>query len=131
MAGLSKCPLDKPLSIGVQGGELAVLSGNVWLTRSADPADHVMRSGDRIRIEPRQQVVVEPWDRSEWPTLKWQPDPHERLDHSAGRGLRTAALLGLAWFAFGAASALRRAEAGFDTLARRAASNASRAQPCI
>lgn len=129
--GTFQLPLEKPLSIGAAGGELAVVSGSVWLTRSGDPGDHVLGAGDRIRLQPRQQVVVEPWDRSEWPTLKWQPDAGEGLGQILWRGLRTAALRTLAWGATGSAAGLRRAGAGFEALARSAASSASRAQGCI
>ena len=126
---------SEPLRMDVQAGELAVLAGQVWLTRSGDPVDHVMRPGERLHIEPREQVVVQAWERSDWPTLRWNPDPADRpAGQRVGRGLRREALAagwaGLAALSDAAAAGLRRAEAGFAALARSAASSASRAQGC-
>ena len=126
---------DEPVTIDARGGELAVLSGQVWLTRSRDPVDYVLAAGERVHIEPHRHVVVAAWDRSEWPTLAWQPDPSDATRHFAVRDLRAdvfaGALRGLAWVASTAAAGLRRGEAGFAVLARSAASSASRAQGCI
>ena len=126
---------DKPVTIDARGGELAVLSGQVWLTRTRDPVDYVLAAGERVHIEPHRQVVVAAWDRSEWPTLAWQPDPADASRHFGVRDLGAdffaAALRGLAWGATTAAAVLRRDEAGFSALARSAASSASRAQGCI
>ena len=133
--GTFQMPLDKPMRIDAADGELAILSGRVWLTRSNDPADHVLRVGERVRIEPRQHVVVEPWERSEWPSIRWEADADRAPVHPPGRGLRAAVLApvlrGLAAVAEGVAAGLRGAETGFAALARSAASRARRAQGCI
>ncbi len=126
---------NKPVTIDARGGDLSVLSGQVWLTRTSDPVDYVLAAGERVHVEPHRRVVVAAWDRSEWPTLAWQPDPAETLPHVSLRdfaaGVFATGLRGLAFLAGAAAAVLRRGEAGFAALARSAASSASRAQGCI
>ncbi|MEO7152316.1 MAG: DUF2917 domain-containing protein [Burkholderiaceae bacterium] len=134
-AGTFQMLHERPVAIDTRGGELAVLSGEVWLTRAGDPVDYFLSAGQTVRIEPHRQVVVAAWDRSEWPTLAWQPDPRERAGHFDARDVRAdlfaAGWSGLAWLAAGAAAGLRRVEGGFAALARSAASSAQRAQGCI
>ena len=133
--GTFRIDRDAPVTIDARGGELAVLSGQVWLTRTRDPVDYVLAAGERMHVEPHRQVVVAAWDRGEGPTLAWQPDPAATTPHFGLPDLRAdvlaPALRGLASFAGAAAAVLRRGEAGFAALARKAASRASRAQGCI
>lgn len=131
-AATFQVPRERPLTIDARGGELAVLHGRVWLTRASDPLDYVLEAGERIHVDAHRQVVVSAWDRSEWPTLAWQPDARDpAAAHFGWRALRVGAFAALALLASGTAAALRRAEAGFAALARSAASSANRAQGCI
>lgn len=106
-----------PLRVDHLGGEFAVRSGRVWLTRRGDLDDHVLEAGDRIVLEPAGSVVIEQWHRDAPASIHWtprvQPGPLAAL-------ARRAAVWGL-----------RRAEAGFAALARSAAAMARRAQGCI
>jgi hypothetical protein len=43
---------------GRSGMEIAVIEGMVWITQFADPVDHVLASGDRIRLPGRGRIVV-------------------------------------------------------------------------
>jgi hypothetical protein len=114
-------------AFGVRGpGELAVLEGRVWLTREGDMVDHVLARGERIQIDWADRVVVESWERDRAATLQWRPVERRRPSQLRAGGLR-----GLAALAAGAALAFARAGAGFDALARSAASSARRAQGCI
>lgn len=95
--------------VGAAPGELTVLKGRVWVTGQGDGDDLVLSRGERLHIVAGTDVVVEPWDRAQGAVLHWAPQR------------RGAHALGL------------RALAGgfFAALARRAASNASRAHGCI
>lgn len=133
--GTFRIQRNEPLTIDARGGDLSVVSGQVWLTRSSDPVDYVLAAGQRMHVEPHRGVVVAAWDRSEWPMIAWHPDPAEASVYFGVRDLRvdvlTAVLRGFARLAGAAAAVLRRGEAGFAALARSAASSASRAQGCI
>ena len=48
----------QPLTLHRFGGEFAVLEGRVWLTRRGDPDDHVLDAGQRIVLEPGDEVVL-------------------------------------------------------------------------
>ena len=119
----------QPLRVEHFAGEFAVLEGRVWLTRRGDLDDHVLGAGARMRLEPADDVVIEPWDRGEPVRLEWRPSLLQvprgarLLRDAAGGALRL-----FAGAAGAAAAGLRRLEAGFDALARSAASMARRAQ---
>ena len=107
------------LHLGRLGGELTVIEGRVWLTRSGEPGDHVIGPGQRVRLGANEQAVVEPWQTGQHVTLRWSPHRQRLLG-----ALLAPPLRGLAFAADFFA-------AGFAALARRAASSASRAQGCI
>jgi hypothetical protein len=121
----------QPLRVEHFGGEFAVLEGRVWLTRRGDPEDHVLSAGDRIVLEPADDIVIEPWSRHETARLAWRPIPQAPRGERLLRDALGAVLRGVATAADGALLGLRRVEAGLDALARSAASSARRAQGCI
>ncbi len=112
-AGADAMLLSEPSRIEGLGGEFAVLSGRVWLTRRGDLDDHVLEAGQRIVLEPADGVVVEPWQRGRPALVGWRPRAAAPLQRRlAARGLRAL-------------------ETGLLALARSAASMARRAQGCI
>jgi len=117
------------VSVSPWPGEITVVDGCVWLTQRGDPADHVLGPGQRWALSPAQGVVIEAHGSSA--TVHWQA----RRQAFAPRVFLVAggatALRRVADFALAAAGGLDRLRAGFDSLARRAASSASRAQGCI
>jgi len=121
----------QPLRVEHVGGEFAVLEGRVWLTRRGDLDDHVLSAGERFVLEPADDVVIEPWDRSARARLEWRPIAQPPRGERLLRDALGAALRGVASAAGGAVLGLRRVEAGFEALARSAASSARRAQGCI
>ncbi len=94
--------------LGRGAGELTVLRGRVWLTGCQGPggdSDRVLAPGDSLSLADARGTVVEPWQPGEGAVLRWQPCVQRFF--AGWRG------------------------AFFATLARRAASSASRAQGCI
>jgi hypothetical protein len=121
----------QPLHVAHFGGEFAVLEGRVWLTRRGDPDDHVLSAGERIVLEPADDVVIEPWNRDAAARLAWRPSVQAPRGERLLRGILGAALRSAAGAAGVAAAGLRRAGAGLEAFARSAASSARRAQGCI
>jgi len=64
--------LSAPLRLapGVAGW-LRVQQGEVWLTRSGDPADHVLRSGQALQLGRGDVVVAESWQAGRAAVLGW------------------------------------------------------------
>ncbi|OYU76190.1 MAG: hypothetical protein CFE45_31820, partial [Burkholderiales bacterium PBB5] len=54
-----------------QAGWLQVQRGPVWLTRSGDPDDHVLRPGQRLWLRAGDGVVGEPWCAGQVVALAW------------------------------------------------------------
>jgi hypothetical protein len=95
--------------VGRGAGDLTVLAGRVWLTGQGDCEDRVLAAGERIHLDAADAVVVESFDRTQHASVAWRPR------NSAFAQLRLRELFG----------------AVFAALARKAASNASRAQGCM
>jgi hypothetical protein len=76
-----------------EAGELAVLGGRVWLTRSGDPDDYVLTAGERLRLDAHDEVVLEAWQRGAEARVSWQPHAQTRR---AAALPRTAPSFGLA-----------------------------------
>ena len=66
------------LRLAGAAGELAVLSGRVWLTRSGDPDDYVLHAGERLRLEAEDIVVVEGWQGDAAARVTWRPHAQAR-----------------------------------------------------
>ena len=119
----------RALTVSPWPGELTVVDGRVWVTRSDDLGDHVLEAGRTIRFDAAAGLVVEPWAGSA--TVRWRRQAQPiRLPAFLVAGF-AAGLRGLADLAGGTAATLRGAEAGLAALARKAASSARRAQFCI
>ena len=58
--------------LGTHGGTLRVEAGQVWLTRSGDPDDHILFAGDAIRVPPGD-LLVESWNASTPARVVWEP----------------------------------------------------------
>jgi hypothetical protein len=74
--------------LGTQGGTLRVEAGQVWLTRSGDPDDHILRAGEAIRVPPGD-LLVESWNVSTPARIVWEP--RSRLADWRARFTRTCA----------------------------------------
>lgn len=123
------------LPVERRAGELAVVSGRVWLTRRGHLVDDVLGAGEQVVLEPGDQALFEQFERGESALVEWRPYRRSAVQMRRLTGLaRGAATLGWGALAAGAAAVaevLRDAEAGFAALARRAACSARRAQGCI
>ena len=104
-------------------GVLQVTCGQVWLTRSGEADDHVLRAGESMRLAPGQAVLVQPWTDGERARVSWRADqPRPRASRwrvPAARALR------------GLAVALTASGARLADWARTAEASAMRAQGCI
>ena len=107
------------LHLGRLGGDLNVVQGRVWLTRNADPGDHLVEPGQCVRLGVAENAVIESLDGDRPAIVRWNP----RRQAFFGAVL-AGPLRGLAFVAGLAAG-------GLDALARSAAASASRAQGCI
>jgi len=80
------------LPLGASGGRLEVLHGRVWLTRSGDLDDYVVKAGATLDVPAAGQSLIEAWDESEPALVAWQPTPLvERL------GAPVRAMFGRCW----------------------------------
>jgi Protein of unknown function (DUF2917) len=102
---------------------LVARDGVLWVTRSGDPEDHVLRRGERLSVARGDDLVVGSWHRGQRAVWAWQPVA------TPGSHLLRPALPAWAWAR--AARALRGAADALAALARSAAARASRAQGCI
>ena len=118
-AALHRLNSGQAWHLGRLGGDLTVLEGRVWLTRSADLGDHVVEPGQRLRLAVGENAVIEPWHADERITVHWNPRRQGRLGALLAPPLR------------GLAFATDLLATGFNALARSAAASARRAQGCI
>jgi hypothetical protein len=80
------------MPLGSGGGELEVLHGRVWLTRSGDLDDHVVESGAVLRVPAAGRSLVEALDESDPALVAWKPTPiSERI------GAAVRAMFGRCW----------------------------------
>lgn len=129
--GSATLQFHAPMRLDSLAGEFAVLSGRVWLTRQGDPDDHIVEVGERFVLEPRDEVVIEPWTAGATTSIAWQAHAQRARVEALPRDVAVFTLRGLASVAAALAFGLRRAERGFEALARSAAAMAKRAQGCI
>ena len=104
-----RLPPGQARRVGHGAGELAVLSGRVWLTGQGDCEDRVLAAGERLHLESADGVVMESFDRAQHASVAWRP--RGSVFHRMGLRLPAGSLLA--------------------AHARRAASSARRAHGCI
>jgi hypothetical protein len=80
------------LPLGSAGGRLDVLHGRVWLTREGDLHDHVVATGESLRVPAHGRALVEGWDDAEPALVAWRPGT--LLDLASAR---LGAALGRCW----------------------------------
>ena len=102
---------------------LVARQGGLWVTRSGDPDDHVLASGERLAVARGDDLVLQAWRRDQPAVWDWQP-----MNSAPAYHLRRAVP---AWAWARTARALRGAAEGLAALARSAAAKACRAQGCI
>ena len=124
-------PARQARHLGPQPGLLTVVEGTVWLSRKHDLDDHVLHSGQQFQICAGDDAVVEPWHADATARIDWQSQAQALRVRAVAAAPLAAGWFGLARFAEGAATGLRRAADGLAALARNAAASAMRAQGCI
>lgn len=70
---LRALPSGHVVALGTGGGEVSILSGQVWLTRSGDPDDHFLGVGESFRVRGSGETLVEAWSRSGPALIDWRP----------------------------------------------------------
>ena len=112
-----------------RAGWLQVSGGAVWITRSGDPADHVLDAGSRLFLGAGERVLAEPWRAQQAVCIAWAvgaapPVAVPGLAGVVGAVRRPAALAraGAAWraAAHGVHRAAARLAARLAAVARRA-----------
>lgn len=63
------------MHLGPHAGELVVMEGRLWLTRDADPGDHIIEPGHRVYLAARENAVIEAAFRNEAVLMYWTPYP--------------------------------------------------------
>ena len=61
------------MPLGSQGGELEIIRGRVWLTRSGEPEDRVVASGEVVHVPASGDAVIEALDESQPALVAWYP----------------------------------------------------------
>lgn len=79
--------------LGSTGGELTVIDGCIWLTRSHDQHDYFVGPGQRVRLLAGEQVVIEPAPGSHDARACWEPRRPGAIDALLARPLRCAAYI--------------------------------------
>ncbi len=70
---LRALPNGHVVALGTGGGEVCILSGQVWLTRSGDPDDHVLGAGESFQVRGEGEALVEAWGPGELALIAWRP----------------------------------------------------------
>ncbi len=70
---LRALPNGHVVALGAGGGEVSILSGQVWLTRSGDPDDHFLAAGESFQVRGEGEALVEAWGPGEVALIAWRP----------------------------------------------------------
>jgi Protein of unknown function (DUF2917) len=70
---LRALPTGHVVLLGTGGGEVSILSGQVWLTRSGDPDDHFIGAGESFQVRGSGETLVETWSDSGPALIAWRP----------------------------------------------------------
>lgn len=71
---LRDLPAGHVIALGTGGGQVSILSGNVWLTHSGDPSDHFLAAGESFDVRDSGQTLVESWSHGAPAVIAWQPN---------------------------------------------------------
>jgi len=82
---------DQAVRLGPTAGELVVIAGSAWMTRSDALGDHVVRSGERVQLPTRAGAVLEPLHAGQPLTVHWRPVRRRALSALAAGALRAVA----------------------------------------
>jgi Protein of unknown function (DUF2917) len=85
-------PAGHVVALGSGGGQVSILSGNVWLTSSGDPSDHFLAAGESFDVRDSGSTLVETWSHGDPAVIAWQPRP--LLERLADRVARFSARCG-------------------------------------
>ncbi|MGZ5130957.1 MAG: DUF2917 domain-containing protein [Caldimonas sp.] len=72
---MRELPAGHVVALGSGGGEVSILSGQVWLTRAGDPSDHVLVAGESFHVSGAGETLVETWSRGAPALIAWRPRP--------------------------------------------------------
>ena len=84
-------PAGHVVALGNGGGQVSILSGQVWLTSGGDPSDHVLGAGESFEVRDSGPTLVETWGRGGDPAvIAWKPRSfgerlRDRFVHASGR----------------------------------------------
>ena len=70
---LRALPAGHVVALGNGGGEVSILSGQVWLTRSGDPDDHFLGAGESFKVRGDGEALVEACGASAPALITWRP----------------------------------------------------------
>lgn len=70
---LRALPAGHVVALGNGGGEVSILSGQVWLTRSGDPDDHFLGAGESFKVRGAGEALIEAWGASAPALIAWRP----------------------------------------------------------
>jgi hypothetical protein len=70
---LKALPMGHVVALGAGGGEVSILSGQVWLTRAGDLDDHFLGAGESFQVRGSGEILVETWSRSGPALIAWRP----------------------------------------------------------
>jgi len=83
-------PVGHVVALGNGGGQVSILSGQVWLTSGGDPSDHVLGAGESFEVRDSGPTLIETWSRGQPAVIAWKPRSFaerlgDRFLHSVGR----------------------------------------------
>ena len=70
---LRALPAGHVVALGNGGGEVSILSGQVWLTRSGDLDDHFLGAGESFKVRGDGEALVEACGASAPALITWRP----------------------------------------------------------
>jgi hypothetical protein len=66
-------PNGHVVALGSGGGEVSILSGQVWLTRAGDPDDYFLGAGESFQVRGSGETLIETWQQGAPALIAWRP----------------------------------------------------------